>query len=273
MADSLYPESGIEAFLLEGQRMSWGLAVLQHAMRQPGCPLCRLQREAEARYLENLLWENVNDPATREQWAAGLGFCARHAWQLQRLEARRYGDGLGNAILYEDLLQRVIPVLEAMAREPAMDPLPLHRRLAHALRLPRSGDPEGIPGLEGRARCRVCRLGEETARAYAEWLVEGLEDAEVRARYAASDGLCLPHLRMALICARARAPHALADLAGDAARRLQRLLGALREYIRKHDWNYRHEPMSPEERRSWIRAVAFFVGEGEGDGSLDDRGG
>jgi hypothetical protein len=154
-----------------------------------------------------------------------------------------------------------------------MDPLPLHRRLAHVLRLPRSGDPEGIPGLQGRARCRVCRLGEETARAYAEWLVEGLGDAEVRARYAASDGLCLPHLRMTLICARTRAPQALADLAGDAVRRLQRLLGALREYIRKHDWNYRHEPMSPEERRSWIRAVAFFVGEGEGDGSLDDRGG
>lgn len=251
--------------------MSWGLTILQHAMRQPGCPLCRLQQEAEARYLENLLWENVNDPATRAQWAAGLGFCKRHAWQLQRLEARRYGDGLGNAILYEDLLQRVIPVLEALARDPPSSRRRL--RLARALHLPRTGDPPEIPGLQGRTRCRVCRLGEETARAYAEWLVEGLGDAELRACYAASDGLCLPHLRMALSHARAHAPQAMVDLASDAVGRLRRLLADLREYIRKHDWNHRHEPMSPAERRSWIRTVAFFVGEGEADGSMDDRGG
>ncbi|WP_322800808.1 DUF6062 family protein [Thermoflexus sp.] len=250
--------------------MSWGLANLKHAMRQPGCPLCRLQREAEARYLENLLWENVNDPATREQWAAGLGFCGRHAWQLQRLEARRYGDGLGNAILYEDLLQRVIPVLEAMAQEPARPLSPFEQWLARVLHAPGRPGPRGIAGLHGRARCRVCRLGEETARAYAEWLVEGLTDAEIQERYTASDGLCLPHLRMALARAHDRAPHAFAWLAGDAARRLRLLLKDLQEYIRKHDWNYRHEPMSPEERKAWIRAVAFFAGEVENNGSLDD---
>lgn len=255
--------------------MSWGLANLLHAMQQPGCPLCRLQREAERRYLDNLLWENINDPATREQWAAGLGFCDRHAWQLQRLEARRYGDGLGNAILYEDLLQRVIPSLEALAREPTRALSAFHHRLIRSLPgfLPRDTDPNGIPSLQGRQRCRVCRLGEDTARAYAEWLVEGLTEAEVRRRYEASDGLCLPHLRMALACARDRAPDRFAWLASEAARRLQRLLGNLREYIRKHDWNYRHELMSPEERRSWIRAVAFFVGEVESDGALDDRSG
>ena len=255
--------------------MSWGLANLNHAMRQPGCPLCRLQREAEARYLENLLWENVNDPATREQWAAGLGFCSRHAWQLQRLEARRYGDGLGNAILYEDLLQRILPVLETLARPPAEDPLSLYRRLGRFLPrfLDRGRALRGIPGLQGRQRCRVCRLGEETARAYAEWLIEGLAEADVRERYETSDGLCLPHLRMALSGARDRAPQAVAWLASHAAQRLQRLLGNLQEYIRKHDWNHRHEPMSPEERRAWIRAVAFFAGEVEDNGSLDDRGG
>lgn len=255
--------------------MSWGLANLKHAMRQPGCPLCRLQREAEARYLENLLWENVNDPATREQWAAGLGFCSRHAWQLQRLEARRYGDGLGNAILYEDLLQRIIPVLETLARPSAVDPPSLHRRLGRFLsHLPHRGRARHeIPGLRGYQRCRVCRLGEETAQAYAEWLIEGLAEADVCERYKTSDGLCLPHLRMALSCARGRAPQTFAWLARDAARRLQRLLGDLREYIRKHDWNYRDEPMSHEERIAWIRAVAFFAGEVENNGSLDDRSG
>jgi len=75
---------------------------------------------------------------------------------------------------------------------------------------------------------------------------------------------------MALARAHDRAPHAFAWLAGDAARRLRLLLKDLQEYIRKHDWNYRHEPMSPEERKAWIRAVAFFAGEVENNGSLDD---
>ncbi|MCS7350902.1 DUF6062 family protein [Thermoflexus sp.] len=256
--------------------MSWGLANLQHAMREPGCPICRLQREAEKRYLDNLLWENVNDPATREQWAAGLGFCARHAWQLQRLEAQRYGDGLGNALLYEDLLQRVILALEALAQEAVGDPPLLHQRLARSFKrsfLPHANASDPLPGLQGRQRCRVCRLGEDTAQAYGEWLIEGLGEADVRASYEASDGLCLPHLRMALGRARVRAPEVFGWLAGDAARRLQRLLGDLREYIRKHDWNYRDETMRPEERQAWIRAVAFFTGEVENDDSVDDRSG
>jgi len=249
--------------------MSWGLANLKHAMRHPGCPICRLQREAERRYLENLLWENVNDPATREQWVAGMGFCPRHAYALQRLEQQRYGDGLGNAILYEDLLQRLIPILERLAMDPGH---PGDRGLLRRIRRRWNREEAEIRGLRGHRRCRVCRLGEETAQAYTEWLIEGWDEADVRERYAASDGLCLPHLRMALIGARGR-PDVFSALAGDAARRLQRMRIALQGYIRKHDWNYRHEAMSPEERRSWVRAVAFFAGEVETDAPLDDRGG
>jgi hypothetical protein len=94
--------------------------------------MCYLQQEAEARCLENLLWQDVNALVTRARWAAGLGFRERHAWPLQGLEAGGYGDGLGNVILYEGLLQRVSP---------------LHRQRTHSLRLLHSEDPEGIPGL------------------------------------------------------------------------------------------------------------------------------
>jgi len=33
------------------------------------------------------------------------------------------------------------------------------------------------------------------------------------------------------------------------------------EYVRKLDWNKRHEPKHPWEEVSWLRAVAFFSGE------------
>ncbi len=39
---------------------------LQEALAQSGCPLCRLLEERAEQYLDNLLWENVNDPGMRQ---------------------------------------------------------------------------------------------------------------------------------------------------------------------------------------------------------------
>jgi hypothetical protein len=52
---------------------------LKKALGQRGCPICRLQRENEQRYLVHVLWENVNDLATRERFLPSWGYCARHA--------------------------------------------------------------------------------------------------------------------------------------------------------------------------------------------------
>jgi len=35
----------------------------------------------------------------------------------------------------------------------------------------------------------------------------------------------------------------------------------LKEYLRKHDYRYTHEPMSDAEATSYLRAIACFVGE------------
>lgn len=42
---------------------------------------------------------------------------------------------------------------------------------------------------------------------------------------------------------------------------LARLSGNLKEYLRKHDYRYSHEPVSEAEATSYLRAIAFFVGE------------
>jgi hypothetical protein len=41
---------------------------LKRALGQSGCPICRLQKEAEERYLKHLLWEYVNDLPTRTRF-------------------------------------------------------------------------------------------------------------------------------------------------------------------------------------------------------------
>lgn len=40
-----------------------------------------------------------------------------------------------------------------------------------------------------------------------------------------------------------------------------RLSRNLKEYLRKHNYRYTHEPMSEEEATSYLRAIALFVGE------------
>jgi hypothetical protein len=91
------------------------------------------------------------------------------------------------------------------------------------------------------------------------WLVEQIADADFLALYAASDGLCLPHLRRAL--ALARDEEAVRRLAEVSLNRLAPLAADAGEYVRKMDWNNRHEPKHPWEQVSWVRAVAFVSGE------------
>lgn len=249
---------------------------LKLAFQQPGCPLCRLRSRSAARYIHTLLWENVNDGETRMHIVRGLGFCPTHAWQLQQMEALAWGDGLGTAIIYEDLTTRAIAGLDAYLREQEgkvarlqAQPSRWRRWLTWASQRWRrwlgllTGSPtEYLPtGLVPYAPCRVCQISAGSEMAYLRWLVRGCAQPEFRDWYGASDGLCLGHLRQALALAEQEQPEAALFLGRTARTRLNRLVRGLHGYIRKHAWELRHEPKLPEEQSSWIRAVAFFAGE------------
>ncbi len=225
---------------------------LKAAFRQEGCPVCRVEQEAAARYLFHLLWENVNDLTTRVRLVHSNGFCPAHAWQLYRMETEHFGDAMGNGIIYEDLLQRVDAALRDLAGQPAPKPRSSWWR--------RAASPADMPaGLAGGEPCPACARGRETAQRIIGWLVEGCTDEAFRAAYAASSGLCLRHLREALRAAGAN-PEVAGYLAGDAAARLAALRRDLGEYLRKRAWQYRHEQMTGDEERAPDRAVHFFGG-------------
>jgi hypothetical protein len=94
-------------------------------------------------------------------------------------------------------------------------------------------------------------------------------NSEFRAWYTASDGLCLPHLRRAL--ARAEDEETVRFLVQVAVDKVSPLLADLKEYERKHAWEYRHEPKPPWEQASWVRAVAFFAGEAREEDTRNDE--
>ena len=220
----------------------------ESTLGKPGCALCRLTTASVLQYFASLGYEQVNDVEARDELRASGGFCRRHAW----LFWERSGNRLGVAIIYRDLLNHAVGGVKASG---GLVGGGLGRRLVRLLPGARGGERDG--GAPARP-CTACRYEADSELRYRSTLLEHLGAADVRERYAASDGLCLPHLTRALE-AGGRGED-LAFLREDAIRRLGSLVGELDEYIRKHDYRFRHEGFGGEED-SPRRAVERAVGE------------
>jgi hypothetical protein len=242
------------------------------ACREPGCPVCYLRLRSERRYLYNFLWENVNDAGIRGKLIRSWGFCHTHAWQIQEMEETIWHDGMGTAIVYEDLARRVLRELVTIRQEQARAhrDSPFRRQVSERgadllRRLAPTGNHRGPPSptvLAPQGDCRVCEVGEQAVERFTTWLVRDCTTVEdIHQAYIQSDGLCLPHLRAALeISARTNPP--AGDLLLDVAiARMEALATNLAEYVRKHSHHYRPELISEPEQEAWIQAIAWFVGE------------
>jgi hypothetical protein len=156
---------------------------LLEALREPGCALCTLAARTRFRYLDHLAYESVNDLGLRAKLRHSLGFCNRHAWYL--VETVR--EVFGAAIIYRDLLHSV-----------------LHRA---ARVTPTTG-----PGaFDPSGPCIACVAERRSTGHGIATLVEMIDQTDVRAALAASEGLCAPHLGQALATARPNARRALAN--------------------------------------------------------------
>lgn len=271
---------------------------LQVAFGKPGCPICRLREEAERRYVQTLLYEYVNDGETRLGFMRSQGLCAHHAWFVQANEQLLFNDGLKTAIIYESLGTLTHATLMRYLAQEVSSPdagrtwpsLSAFRRgnlslllsskgglCGWLIRLGRLGrwlakhlfrkaPAEGLlMDLFPSEECLVCKKGREREDIDLYKLLSELADLRFRARFAASDGLCLPHLRKALAYAPDR--ESAQYLVEVSARQLATLLTHLRAYIDKHRWSDRPELRTPWEEASWIRIVAFFTGEARNDQS------
>ena len=228
---------------------------LKIAFREAGCPICRIRSQAVARYIFHTLWENVNDVTFRQHFLASEGLCPEHAWQMQNTDSRLWQDGLKTGILYESLL--------AAVRRQLAHEADTRQQVGHPWWHPARWWPLSSPMVQPqRDACPVCRLGEFEDGFYARQLANKLPEPAWQAAYADSDGLCLAHLRLTLA---ASDPQTHCWLLAETESRLQALQLDLAEYIRKHAWQFRDEPVSTAERQSWIRAVAWLRGEKLGE--------
>jgi hypothetical protein len=111
---------------------------LEEVLREQkeGCGVCRLVNRIGRRYVESLLYEQVNDPGVQAEFRESLGFCSRHAYLMLGV-----GDGLGTAILYRTVTRQLLEFLSQMP-----DPPKLQGALRSLLKRPSKGEP-GEPAL------------------------------------------------------------------------------------------------------------------------------
>jgi hypothetical protein len=227
---------------------------LRDALALSGCPVCRLIAKATDRYLDNVLWENVNDPGMRNKVRRARGFCNRHAWELASQDAA----SLGVVILTRDVLQNVLEVMESAQFE--APPVLSLRHAQEALNPDQPTEPAAklVGKLAPQEPCPACAEADKMENIYLNALVENLLGEEgLLDDYQASDGWCLPHFRRALTRVR---DEEVFDALMDAQRAIwQRLVGHLDEIVRKSDYRFKDEPRG-EESGAWLRAISAVSG-------------
>ena len=219
---------------------------LLKAMAKPGCAVCHLVDEAVSRYLDSLLYENVNDPGTRDRLRASQGFCREHARKVAGMR-----DAFGLAIIYRDILSSLGEALQHEGKSvPISSPAPVGReRLRRGQHMERR--------LAPHHSCPACEVQEDVTQVSLQALVRGLDDEDMARAYDGSHGLCLPHLRAAV--ALADTPATLKILVNKESQVVTSLVTELSEFIRKHDYRFTAEGFGAESD-AWLRAIMMMVG-------------
>ena len=226
---------------------------LLEACREPGCPVCRLEQQAVERYLDSQFYENVNSTSWRNHLRASHGFCHEHAWLGV---SKRLGDALGFTILYHDVVKNLLPSLSDDGRVPRAT---RGRRtvLGQASESLRKRVERLLTSLAPRKRCPACEFRDDISRDLLTALVEELPGAGMKEALLASEGLCLPHLKLTL--GHVRDDSAYETLLSIHRAKLEHLKEELAEFIRKNDYQVIQEGFG-KEGDAWLRAIGMIVG-------------
>jgi hypothetical protein len=226
----------------------FGFFRLLDACVQSGCPVCRLVEDDGRRYLDALVYEQVNDPDTRRRIRGAWGFCNWHTWML----AETPNAPSGAAILYEDLVRSALDRLRRLRDRPVMFHV---RRLRRMFALRRR--PTIVELHRRRSACPACASGVEGERRYLSTLTLFVDDPQLAGAYAKSDGLCVPHQLAAVDLSPGTAE--LARLLDLTIRKWDALRGDLEGFIGKHDYRNR-VPFTEAEASSYRRAFEVVAG-------------
>jgi hypothetical protein len=226
---------------------------LIEASQQPGCPVCRLVSESVEKYLSNLLYENVNDVILRRDLRLSLGFCNLHA---RVIAESGVGSALGISIIYQDVLSNLLRSLPDIENTNEQD----HFVCRLFKRIPRS-----VLEIASRVRktirpigdCPACIQQGRSTEVFVSVLVDSLLDERLAKNLSLSDGLCLPHLDLAI--REVKDERTLLKLIALTREKYSHLNQELSEIIRKSDYRFQDEGFGGE-GNAWRRVLAMVSG-------------
>lgn len=232
---------------------------LKDALLQNACPLCWRMEGHTRRTIVHFLREGKSADQVFLSLVRSVGLCQRHACLLVEVEPQAFGDGMGTATVYDWLTDRLLRTIEW---NPSSNIF--RRRGWFVTKRQRPVNPRAqalINQLAQKDSCCLCRQLADYERALTWGLQRFLSQAHgddvFRDLYRRSWGLCLPHFRMVLF--RVEDDSTLDILIDVQRERMEALSVDLKEYLRKHDYRFAHEPYGSE-KDSWIRVIALFVG-------------
>ena len=239
--------------------MAFALTVveLKVSLERSGCPICDQRPRALKRYLDTFHFESMMDMDSRTQLMEALGFCPAHTFHMVTMEMRDAGDPVGTNLVYEQLTKVARRNLALWQPDTVGFSWWNHLRAAwQRLR----GRPLGP--LAAARPCPACLAIETHAERALSALVEELQRGapDIVDLYRQGDGLCLAHLREALMRYSRDYPQGTRFLQQDRLARLAQQEVDLGQYIRKHNWAYRDEVLTEAEERAWRLSLAFFSG-------------
>lgn len=223
---------------------------LRDACAEEGCPVCTLLVKFSLRYMDHFMYERVTDPGCREELLASRGFCNWHAWMLPKI----HHSPSGTAVIHEHLLKSELEVLNRLRRTHRAQP-----RWRRILSWVAGMDRGSAAAMSGKRKspCPVCTGARTSDEIYLRTCLEFIGDFEFRQSLERSSGLCLPHLYLAI----AIEPNhpSLPELLRLQAAQIEAVRVELLEFVRKHDYRFREEPVGAE-GSAWLRSIELLAG-------------
>ena len=216
-----------------------------------GCAVCNLLRRDVDRAIDGMVNGFMDTQEMRDAFGHSRGLCSEHGWQLKQ---NKFGNVLGISKLYAATLGEVLSIIDAA---PVQD-VPQPSRLERLLNGDRRSSNPLADQLEPEERCMVCVRIDEREADYAAMFDQFMNEARFQQTFEASDGLCLPHLRIVL--RRMSDPAHMETLLNIQTRMWTELKAQVESFAAKQ--NYEHsDELTETEGDSWVRAIAQMTGE------------
>jgi hypothetical protein len=230
---------------------------METALKQESCPLCWHMSRVGKKFYKFLLREGMNSDNIYQSLMQSKGLCPPHAQDLMQAESPQ-GGKLGNAVLYQRLLERLMAGLTSYA--------------------PPSVQKEGLLKRKNRQNPSLYRLVEDLTpqepclacvhfRQYEGSVVAGLsrimadpEEEKFKVLFKQSYMFCLPHFRMLLKASNSNT-EAVEFILRCQQQKIQKLFNSLQVYIKNCQGKYDEAKAALlAQDDAWKQALEFFYG-------------